>query len=368
MSTTEDQKRFREIIRGKIRKELGKYMSQPARILRQGRKKVSVPFPQVDLPRFKFDDKQGGGVGQGGGEEGDPLGPAETNDEEGNAGENPGDHALSVEFSIEEFIDLIAEELELPDLDDKGKKNIIHIRDKYTGIRRAGPAGLRHPKKTLREALKRSVSTGKYDPKKPMIVPEKRDYRYKASKPVFEEKVQAVIFYMMDVSGSMNRKKKIIARIQCFWINMWIGRNYPWVERVFIIHDVNAREVDEKTFFMTEESGGTKISSAYEHCLKMIEEEYPSSEWNIYLFHFSDGDNLIMDDKPASIALFNILRHANMFGYIQINPSTKKGRFWRAVRDLSKKIDKKIAQKIRLAFISSRDDTMKTLKKLFGKK
>ena len=101
----------------------------------------------------------------------------------------------------------------------------------------------------------------------------------------------AVIIYMMDVSGSMGDEQKEIVRIESFWIDTWLRKQYKGLETRFIIHDAVAREVDRDTFFHTRESGGTMISSAYKLALEMIEARLPACEWNIYPFHFSDGDN-----------------------------------------------------------------------------
>ena len=101
----------------------------------------------------------------------------------------------------------------------------------------------------------------------------------------------------MDVSGSMTDEQKEIVRIEAFWIDTWIKAHYQGVETVYIIHDAVAQEVDEHTFYHTRESGGTKISSAYDLAEKIIRKHYPPDQWNIYGFHFSDGDNW-GDDIP----------------------------------------------------------------------
>ena len=80
-------------------------------------------------------------------------------------------------------------------------------------------------------------------------------------------------------------------------------KHYKGLETRFIIHDAAAKEVDENTFFRTSESGGTLISSAYKLCQKMIEDKYPPHEWNIYPFHFSDGDNWSGEDTRLCVRL-----------------------------------------------------------------
>ena len=101
----------------------------------------------------------------------------------------------------------------------------------------------------------------------------------------------------------MGDEQKEIVRIESFWIDTWLQGQYKGLESRYIIHDAVAREVDRDTFFHTRESGGTMISSAYKLCRKIIEDDYPPSEWNIYPFHFSDGDNWSMDDTLTCVEL-----------------------------------------------------------------
>ena len=92
-------------------------------------------------------------------------------------------------------------------------------------------------------------------------------------------------------------------RTEAFWLNTWLRSQYRSLETRYIVHDAAAREVDEHTFFHLRESGGTKISSAYELCARMIDEKFPPSDWNIYPFHFSDGDIWGGDDTAQCLNL-----------------------------------------------------------------
>src|SRR6185312_820657 len=155
---------------------------------------------------------------------------------------------------------------------------------------------LRLFKQSYKEALKRQITEGTYNPEDPVVVPIKDDMRFRTFKKVTRPQSNAVIIYMMDVSGSMGDEQKEIVRLESFWINTWIKSQYKSVDTRFIIHDAAAREVDEDTFFKTRESGGTLISSAYNLATRLVEEEYPPQDWNIYIFHFSDGDNWSGED------------------------------------------------------------------------
>ncbi len=145
----------------------------------------------------------------------------------------------------------------------------------------------------------------------------------------------AVIIYMMDVSGSMTDEQKEIVRIEAFWIDTWIKAHYQGVETVYIIHDAAAQEVDEHTFYHTRESGGTKISSAYMLADKIITARYPPDQWNIYAFHFSDGDNW-GDDIPHCIEILQekLLPRLNLFGYGQVESPYGSGEFYEYIHEM----------------------------------
>ena len=361
----QDHSRFRNIVRGKIRQNLRRYISQGELLGRKGKDVVSIPIPQIDIPRFVFGDKQKGGVGQGDGEPGDPVGGQEGDDDgTGQAGKEAGEHVLEVDVTLDELADILGEELELPDIENKGKSRIIAAKDRYTGIRRVGPESLRHFRRTYREALKRSISSGIYDAGRPIVVPHPEDRRYRSWKEDTEPVANAVIIYMMDVSGSMGDEQKEIVRIESFWIDTWLQRQYKGLESRYIIHDAVAREVDRDTFFRTRESGGTMISSAYRLCAQMIDQNYPPAEWNIYPFHFSDGDNWSMDDTLTCIEILknDMLPHVNMFAYGQVESPYGSGQF---IKDLREHYG--VDERVVTSEIRDRDAIVGSIKDFLGK-
>jgi uncharacterized sporulation protein YeaH/YhbH (DUF444 family) len=345
----QDHGRFRQIVRGKVRENLRKYISTGELVGRKGKDVVSIPIPQIDIPRFRFGDKQTGGVGQGDGQPGDPLGQGEEAPGQGQAGKDAAEHALEVDVTMDELAEILAEELELPRIEDRGKSKISNAHDKYSGIRRVGPESLRHFKRTYREALRRMIASGTFTPNNPVVVPLPDDKRYRSWKTITEPVANAVIIYMMDVSGSMGDEQKEIVRIESFWIDMWLTKQYRGLESRFIIHDAVAREVDRDTFFHTRESGGTMISSAYKLCAQMIKDDYPASEWNIYPFHFSDGDNWSMDDTLSCVELLKkeILPAANMFAYGQVESPYGSGQFIKDLREQFKADERVVTSEIR---------------------
>lgn len=146
----QDHSRFRQIVRGKIKQNLRKYVSQGEMLGRQGKDTISIPVPSIDLPRFVFDHRDTGGVGQGQGEVGDVLQPGNVDQGQGGQGEagsDPGDHSLEVEVTLDELAEMLGEALELPKIEPKGSERIVSQKTKYTGVRRAGPESLRQDRR-----------------------------------------------------------------------------------------------------------------------------------------------------------------------------------------------------------------------------
>ncbi len=357
-----DVGRFKEIVRGRVRKDLKKFMSSGELIGRKGKDLVSIPLPQIQLPRFRFGDNEEGGVGAGEGEEGQPVDG--DGDRTGKAGNAPGKHVLEVDVTLEELAEIMGEELELPKIEPKGHKQILAKKDKYTRISAVGPDALRHFKRTYKQALRREIAAGSYDPAKPSVVPIRHDARYRSWKEDAKPERNAVILYMMDVSGSMGAAQKEIVRIEAFWIDTWLRSQYDGLETRFIIHDAAAKEVDRDTFFHTRESGGTLISTAYKLCRKIIQEDYPTEEWNIYPFQFSDGDNWSGSDTRECMTMLeeDLLPASNVFCYGQVESEYGSGQF---LGDLTKQFgedDRVITSKI-----ADKDAIQASIKTFLGK-
>jgi uncharacterized protein len=357
----QDHTRFKAIVRGKIKQNLRKYVQQGEMIGKKGKEFISIPVPFIDVPRFKHGSRQGG-VGQGEGEPGDQIGQGQPQpgDGSGKAGEGEGQHVLEVDVSLDDLAQILSEELQLPNIQNKGNDKIVTTRIKYTGINTVGPQSLRH----FKEALKRQIATGTYDPANPIIVPRRQDVRYRTYKLENLPQTNAVIIYMMDVSGSMGDEQKEIVRIESFWLDTWLRSQYKGLETRFIIHDAVAREVDRDTFFHTRESGGTMISSAYKLCRDIIKADYPAASWNIYPFHFSDGDNWSADDTRSCIELLktDILTDVNQFAYGQVESPYGSGQF---IKDLREHLGDH--DKVALSEVADKDAIYTSIKDFLGK-
>lgn len=362
-----DHARFKKIVKGKVRDNLKKYVSQGEMPIQKGDGTFKVPMPSIDTPRFKFGGQKDGGSGQGDGEAGDPVDgkPGEGEPGEGEVGQGEGNKELEVELSLEELANILGEELELPNIEPRGKKNMESITQRYNSIGTVGPDSLRHFRRSFKEAIKRQVTMGTYDAKNPTVIPVRGDFRYRSASSKVEFENSAVVIYMMDVSGSMGDEQKEIVRTESFWINLWLKSQYKDIEIRYIIHDATAKEVDENTFFRTRESGGTLISSALNLCKEIIDADYNSSEWNIYPFHFSDGDNWSTDDTKLCIDLLDnhIIPESNMFCYGQVESRYGSGQFY---KDLSEKYGEE-SNDVILSKIKDKDSILDSIKDFLGK-
>jgi uncharacterized sporulation protein YeaH/YhbH (DUF444 family) len=209
--------------------------------------------------------------------------------------------------------------------------------------------------------LKRQLASGTYDRKNPVIIPIRDDKRYRSWKTYPRPDSNAAIIYMMDVSGSMSDRKKELVRLTAFWIDTWLRAYYKNVSTRYVVHDAKAYEVDARTFYSLRESGGTRISSAYDLCNKIILREYDPEAWNLYAFHFSDGENFDREDDQLCLELLqeNLLPALNLFCYGQVRSHYGE----QFIDNLSRIEDEKLSS----AKINERDDVYSAIKTFLGK-
>jgi uncharacterized sporulation protein YeaH/YhbH (DUF444 family) len=361
LKVDKDRQRFRQIVKGKIRDDLRKFLTRGELLGKEGKKLISIPVPGIELPHFRYGDNNDSGVGSGEAEPGDGVDGEQG--AEGPGGTQPGSHILEVEVSLDELADILGEELQLPRIQPKGKHQITTEKERYSGIRHAGPESLRHFKRTFRAALRRQIMAGCYDPEDPVIIPVRADRRYRSWKTVRKPQSNALIVYMMDVSGSMGDEQKELVRLEAFWIDAWLRRNYEGIESRYIVHDVRAAEVNRETFFRIREDGGTKISSAFKLCRSLVETRYQPEEWNIYIFHFSDGDNSSESDSRecCEIVRQSLLTYCNMFGYCQVASAYGSGNFINVIHEHLAEVDGVITSRV-----NTKDDIYDSLKTFFS--
>lgn len=362
VSIEKDYQRFRQIVKGKIRGDLRKFLTRGELLGKEGKNLISIPVRGVDLPHFRFGDNNDGGVGTGEAGVGDNVDG--QGDGKGAGGTNPGAHIMEVEVSLDELADILAEELQLPRIEPRGKHVITSKKERYSGLRQTGPESLRHFKRTFKHALRRQIMSGTYNPDSPRIVPIRRDRRYRSWKTVLKPQSNAVLVYMMDVSGSMGDEQKELVRLEAFWIDAWLRRNYEGIDSRYIVHDVRAQEVDRDTFYRLREDGGTKISSAFRLAKHLLDQHYQPDEWNIYLFHFSDGDNSSETDSRECCRILReqLLPQINMFGYCQVASAYGSGNFINVIHEHLDDCDNVITSRV-----NNKDDIYDSLKTFFSK-
>lgn len=311
-----DRERHNDKVKEVIKKNLGDIISQQDIITADDGKIVKIPIRGLELPRIRFDNGERERVGQGGGgtKPGDVLGRAGQSNQPAagkQAGQEPGTDFYEAELTIDELTALVFEDLQLPNLEDRGIKQIQSEYMDFNTISQRGLAGNLDRRRTLLEAYRRNAREGTPGWK---IMPQ--DRRYKSWEIVTEPQRNAVIFAMRDVSGSMGEFEAYICRSFYFWMLRFLRKKYASAEIVFITCHTVAKEVTENAFFSLGDSGGTKMSEAYKLALSIIDKRYNPREWNIYPFLFSDGYN--WGDQECVDLMQKMVEICNLVGYGEI--------------------------------------------------
>lgn len=324
----EDRRRHKQLVEKSIRDNLGDILSEESIIGEGKNKKIKIPIRGLKEYQFIY-GKNVPGVGSGDGSEkrGDKIGAdrSQQGKGSGSAGNEEGDDVYETEVSIDEVLNYLMEDLELPDLDKKKFSEVLSENaTKRSGYQRHGINPRLAKKRTVVEKLKRKQGKKRALKELNEYVKVERfpfkenDLRYYRVKKTKKREFNAAIICIMDTSGSMDNTKKYLARSFFFVLSRFIRMKYTNVEIVFISHSTTAKEVNENEFFHKVESGGTYISSGYVKALEIIEARYNPSVWNIYTFNVSDGDNWSEDNERAIKSAKELTDKCNMVGYVEI--------------------------------------------------
>ena len=355
---------------------------------------VTIPTDGTHEPEFKRDHSIGqrSRVLPGNKEfrEGDQIKrPPQGGGSGANASEDgEGEDDFVFTLSRDEFLDLLFEDLRLPDMVKRELKAEEAAKPKRAGFATSGPqnrlnmvrtmryslarrAALGRPKSAAIEEIERELErlqAGEIQPadgrpadtrigelkerleqlkrkrsKVPYIDP--YDLRFNRFEHVPQPIAQAVMFCLMDVSASMNQEMKELAKRFFMLLHLFLQRHYDNVHVVFIRHTNFASEVDEDTFFHGQQTGGTIVSSALKEMLRVVEERYPTSSWNIYVAQASDGDDVPGDVKHcAELLREQILPITQYMAYVEIDPGqrlrtgfvdSEESDLWRGYEQLS---------------------------------
>jgi sporulation protein YhbH len=332
-----DRLRHRQKVRESIRENIADIIAEESIIGKDRDRVIKVPLRGIKEYRFVFgDNAAGAGQGEGETQEGQVVGKAGQQPGKGDdmAGDRPGVDYYETEVTLEELIEIMFEDLELPNLERRALREVISERSsRRKGYRHVGIRVRLDKRRTAKQRVMRMLASGR-GPRQMAeaaalegnVADERRfpfhkdDLRYKHIEIDTREESNAVVICVMDTSGSMDTMKKYLARSFFFLLYQFVSTRYRNVEIVFIAHHTEAREVTEEEFFHKGESGGTFISSGYQKALEIIAERYHPSLWNVYAFHCSDGDNFESDNPAALKAAEELAKLCNLFGYGEIKP------------------------------------------------
>ena len=320
-----DRMRHRGKVREAIRANIADIIAEESIIGKYRDRIIKVPIRGVKEYRFIYGENVPG-VGQGEGQEtqaGQVIGKGKAGQDQ-HAGDRPGVDYYETDVTLEELIDIMFEDLELPYLERKHLRE-MKIEELYRrkGYRKKGIRVRLDKRRTARSRVKRKMATRReqvisFQSRRFPFHNDDLTYRHTVSE--MRRQSNAVVLCIMDTSGSMDTMKKYLARSFFFLLYRFLCTKYQNVEIVFIAHHTEACEVTEEEFFHKGESGGTFISSGYHKALEIIHQRYHPFLWNIYVFHCSDGDNFESDNPAALQAAEQIAQLSNLFGYGEIKP------------------------------------------------
>jgi uncharacterized protein len=355
-----DRLRHRQKVRESIRENIADIIAEESIIGKNKDRVIKVPLRGIKEYRFVYgENSPGAAQGDGDSQPGQVVGKSGKDgpgkgDER--AGDRPGVDYYETDVTLEELIDIMFEDLELPNLERRALREIqSDYSTKRKGYRKVGIRVRLDKRRTARQRVMRvlaaqrrngagaaqseeeleadddaaldeldqtpSANVGSIPALKRRRHPfHQDDLRYKHIEVDTKEESNAAVICIMDTSGSMDTMKKYLARSFFFLLYQFISTRYRNVEIVFIAHHTEANEVTEEEFFHKGESGGTFISSGYARALQIIAERYHPSLWNVYAFHCSDGDNFDSDNPAALKAAEELAEICNLFGYGEIKP------------------------------------------------
>jgi sporulation protein YhbH len=377
-----DRRRHKKKIEKAIKEGIHDIIAEESIIGKDGKKKIKIPIRGIKEYRFIYNDDPGSGQKKVGSAQGKNIkkgqkissgkkGKRRAQGKKDKASKEKGDEFYEVEISLDELANYLFDDLDLPELEKKNFTNIVHEKYKRKGYRKSGIRPRLSKKETIKNKIKRkkqAIKTKTYDPDSDeRFTFHESDLKYKHISVTKKEVTNAVIFFIMDVSGSMGKTKKFLARSFFFLLYQFLRYRYQKVEIVFISHTTEAWEVDEEQFFSRGSSGGTYISSGVERCLEIIKERYDPSNWNIYSFHCSDGDNWGEDNDKALNLTEDLKDLCQLSAYIQILGETSFGMSGGGNR-MADIYDQIQDNKFKVARINSKEDVWPQFSKLFGGK
>jgi len=380
-----DRSRHRKKVEKAIKESIKDVVAEESIIGQNGKKKIRIPIKGIKEHQFVYgNNEKNKRVGSAQGKDvkqGQRIGKANPRRGQGQGnkpGNKPGEEMYEVEMSLEELAEYLFADLDLPELEKKQFKFITEEKMKRKGKRPYGIRPRLSKKETIKQKIKRkkaAIKSGTHDPESDERFPfHESDLRYKHIAPVEKENTTAVIFFVMDVSGSMTKSKKFLARSFFFLLYQFLNHKYSSVDVVFVSHTTDAKEVNEEQFFTRATGGGTMASSGLEKVKEIIDKRYHPNNWNIYTFYCGDGENWASDNEKT-VTLFRELKEINqMMCYTEIGEkrdlhrhgslsffSDYESGLWDELKSISDK-------NLRRTRIITHSDIWSSFKRLFGGK
>lgn len=373
-----DRSRHKKKIEEAIKEGIHHIVSDESIIGKDGKKKFKIPVRGIKEYRFIFsDNSQNPKAATAPGkniQKGQQIGKAEQEQQQAEGdkpGDKKGEEFYEVEITLEELAYYLFNDLELPELEKKTIKNITGEKFQRHGYRPQGIKPRLDKKKTAIQRLKRRAAQKKKDSKNEDGTEERFPYNtsdltYRHIREVKKHTSNAVIFFVMDVSGSMTKDKKFLARSFFFLLYQFINQRYKNLEVVFVSHDTEAYEVNEEQFFKRGSSGGTIVSSALKKVDEIINQRYHPEAWNIYTFQCSDGDNWPSDMAAMLEVAETIRKKCQLFGYCEIDPESERAKWISSMSTVSEEFTKMRGSNFRIAKIYTKNDIWVAFKQLLG--
>jgi uncharacterized sporulation protein YeaH/YhbH (DUF444 family) len=327
--TTSSRGRFIERVKGYVKDRLAKRLDSKDTSIKKGaNKKVDIDSRGISSPNpgyepnsgtfkkiFKGNLQDGTTINRGDifprpkNGQGDGIGPGDEPTTEI-------DELLELDLSSEEYLALLFDGWKLPSLVKKSVGDITKSVLKRSGYSKEGPISRLALVKTFQQALARKLANPDNEIGESFLEDVDLRFKYFAQKP--QPIYKAVMFCIMDVSGSMDRERKMLAKKAFYLLYLFLQRQYKDLDVVFIRHTSDAQEVDEQTFFYGNATGGTLVSSALDLLLKTTEARYPIQDWNLYVCQISDGDNMMGDNSVVQQLLTEkILPIVQQYTYVE---------------------------------------------------
>lgn len=314
---TRDWLRHNEKIREAVQQALPDLIARSDVLSRPDNRTVQVPVRFMEHYRFRLlTPQQQQGAGQGKAEPGDVLRPGrgQIGGSGGAGGNDDGGVSFVMVFRVDDILDWLWEELQLPNLKPRDAASLDDEDYVREGWDRKGARSRLDRRRTLKEAVKRRAVQGRAA--LPIV---NEDLRFRQLVRRQQPSTNAVVFFLLDVSSSMDEQCRRLAKTFFFWVLQGIRRQFARVETVFIAHTVSAWEFQEEEFFQVRGEGGTQSSTAFQKALEVAAERYDPSRYNSYLFYASDGDNFMEDRHRARALLEELATRMNFLGYAEVS-------------------------------------------------